>query len=104
MPCTGGSIIFHHVQASEMNLNFFSNAGGLPVHRPTYNSDFISHTLLGCTYQKICGKSYKNMGGLYIAHLYWIIQRNTGRKNGIKARCLHMLFLYRRCTQISSAA
>ena len=31
------------------------------------------------------------MGGLYIGHLYWIIQRNTGRKNGIKARCLHIL-------------
>ena len=40
---------------------------------------------------KIYGKSCKNMGGLYIGHLYWIIQRNTGRKNGIKARCLNIL-------------
>ena len=39
------------------------------------------------------------MRGLYIGHLYWIIQRNTGRKNGIKVRCL-----YGRCMQISSAA
>ena len=36
---------------------------------------------------KIYGKSFKNMGGLYSGHLYWIIQRNTGRKNGIKVRC-----------------
>ena len=32
-------------------------------------------------------KSFKNMGGLYIGHLYWIIQRKTGRKNGINVRC-----------------
>ena len=31
------------------------------------------------------------MEGVYIGHLYWIIQRNTGRKNGIKVRCLHIL-------------
>ena len=31
--------------------------------------------------------SFKYMGGLYIGHLYWIIQRNTGIKNGIKVRC-----------------
>ena len=49
--------------------------------------------------QSKLGKSSKNMGGLYIGHLYWMIQRNTGRKNGIKVRCL-----YGRCTQISSAA
>ena len=36
---------------------------------------------------KLYGKSFKNMGGLYIRHLYWIIQRNTRRKNGIKVRC-----------------
>ena len=39
------------------------------------------------------------MRGLYIGHLYWIIQRNTGRKNGIKVR-----YLYGRWTQIGSAA
>ena len=38
---------------------------------------------------KIYGKSFKNKEGLYIGHLYWIIQRNTGGKNGIKVRCLH---------------
>ena len=31
------------------------------------------------------------MGGLYIGHLYWIVQRNTGTKNEIEARCLHIL-------------
>ena len=36
---------------------------------------------------KIYGNSFKNMGGFYIGYLYWIIQRNTGRKNGIKVRC-----------------
>ena len=36
---------------------------------------------------KIYGKSFKSMGGIYIGHLYWIIQRNTRRKNGIKVRC-----------------
>ena len=43
-------------------------------------------------------KVFKNMGGLYTGHLYWIIQRNTGRKNGIKVRCLHiycMLFVWK---------
>ena len=36
---------------------------------------------------KTYGKSSKNMGGLYIGHLYRIIERNTRRKNGIKVRC-----------------
>ena len=47
---------------------------------------------------KIYGKSFKYMRGLYIGHLYWIMQRNTGRKNGIKVRCLHNV-LHAVCTE-----
>ena len=46
------------------------------------------------------GKSFKKYGRtIYWTFLYWIIQMNTGRKNGIKVRCL-----YGRCMQISSPA
>ena len=40
------------------------------------------------------------MGELYIGHLYWIIQRNTGRKNGIKVTCLHAVCTEAACKSV----
>ena len=84
----GGSIIFHHVQAkSELKiLDEILARWGVPVHTHIHNSDFISHTLLGCMRLKMLCRplSYKlyinpEMLCIYIfkTYLYAVLHLNV---------------------------